>query len=607
MTTVKRAYVYLVALISLAMFSVGLVRLIEVLLEPVLPGSAGFTPPDSSAFRQNVAFYGAILLVGLPVWVGHWSASNRWTRPSSATAVAERTSVLRNLYLYGLLAITMLTALYTASGAATAVFDLLLGRATFRPTALSEPAIRLFVALVLWRYHWSVLVFERALTAETGAGATIRRLYGYGVSFVALVTFVDNAVLLASVVWQSWFDASRAVAFRDLVAPFSGGTLAALGVWLGHYRWTSDWVGDHGRQAPLSARKLAESGQTFVSAKAPVDDRSSTLRSVYLFAAVGLTVAGTLYFSSQALFVLFRALLGPGDTPGPTPLVIALGRPISGSAVFGPLWIWHWLVVQREAANQVEAPRQATLRRLYHYVVALVGATMLVVAAAGSLRLLVDLLDASATNIGLTSWQDQLALYLALAIVGLSAWLYHWLRAQRLASRPGILGSAERGSLSRRLYLYLGVLAGVLTLLFQGSTLLYALLKLALGEPPGGHPWSDLARAISDSVVLGLVLVYHWRTLAADAAWPEEHPTLALPDIPALETEIPVAEAPTACVLAIITGPQREAIEALLAQLAGSLPSGSGLQIRWTELAESTIPKVLRPDRGRGGPSTRLS
>ena len=68
-----------------------------------------------------------------------------------------------------------------------------------------------------------------------------------------------------------------------------------------------------------------------------------------------------------------------------------------------------------------------TIRRIYAYVLALAGLAMLSAACANLAQLLIDVLFGTATTANAAYVRDQAASWGAAALVGLPAWLLHWL------------------------------------------------------------------------------------------------------------------------------------------------------------------------------------
>jgi len=95
-TTIRRIYAYLLAFAGLAMVSIAMANLVQLLVDLVLQ-----VPVVSSDryVRDTVSLYAAAALVGLPVWLVHWL----WIGRSVRADPEERASTLRRLYVYAVL------------------------------------------------------------------------------------------------------------------------------------------------------------------------------------------------------------------------------------------------------------------------------------------------------------------------------------------------------------------------------------------------------------------------------------------------------------------------------------------------------------------------
>ena len=93
MKTVRRLYFYAVSLISLEVVLWGLIGLVRSILNPTIVGS--------SASRLAQAL--SLILVGVPVFLIHWSTAQRNSRES----MEEHSSGIRAFFLYASLAFTL--------------------------------------------------------------------------------------------------------------------------------------------------------------------------------------------------------------------------------------------------------------------------------------------------------------------------------------------------------------------------------------------------------------------------------------------------------------------------------------------------------------------
>src|SRR5919202_4160652 len=108
MTTVRRTYVYLLAFAGLAMLSIALANLAQVLIDVALQSPVARA---DGYVRDTISLNAAAALVGLPAWLLHWW----WIQRLARSDQRERDSTLRRLYVYLVLASAMLVAAFSAA------------------------------------------------------------------------------------------------------------------------------------------------------------------------------------------------------------------------------------------------------------------------------------------------------------------------------------------------------------------------------------------------------------------------------------------------------------------------------------------------------------
>jgi len=488
MIAVRRVYVYLVAFVSLHVLAWGAAELGRALIVAFYPSGGEI----ATGLRQEVARHGALLLVGVPIWLLHWSLANR----SARRDVAERSATLRRLYLYAVLATMAIAFVAAAQNALEAVFRAVLSEAA-SPGATAGKQIAaqlpwLLLSGVLWLYHRQTAASDRASAGETGGGATLRRWYVYGVAFVSLMYLLSNASRIARLTWEML--ASTAVGSSAGAPPSSlGGAIAtaivSLGVWLSH--WTLRASG------PIRSEIAAQ------------DDRS-TLRSVYLFGGLAVAVAVALAALAQLLYYALVRALGVSDPGGVGGnLLVALAGPATTTLVYGVAWLYPRRAVAVQAESRAELPDQAGVRRLYVYLVALLAMAVLAAGAGGILWTLADMATAAPRVVGSAGWwKEQVSRYATFLAVGLPVWALHW--------GPVAAREVEARSLARRIYLYVTLGAAVLALLGASVGAARELLLLLLGEAATSSAVTNLARAVSVAAVSGVVVAYHQQILRRD-------------------------------------------------------------------------------------------
>src|SRR5579859_6850157 len=129
MTAVRRIYIYLVTFAALGTLALGVANLLRALLEAWV-GTASAASPGH--LQDQVSLWGAAALVGLPIWFVHWTWARRLSRDP-----AERSSPLRRLFLYGVLAGSTLTAWIALDESLTGIVSAISGA----PVALVRAGI----------------------------------------------------------------------------------------------------------------------------------------------------------------------------------------------------------------------------------------------------------------------------------------------------------------------------------------------------------------------------------------------------------------------------------------------------------------------------------
>jgi hypothetical protein len=107
-----------------------------------------------------------------------------------------------------------------------------------------------------------------------------------------------------------------------------------------------------------------------------------------------------------------------------------------------------------------------------------------------------------------TGPRTELARDLSWLLIGLPVWLLHWSPMQ--AQTAGERSWDETRATIRRWYLYIVAFAGVAVLLFSAGHVVYEAVLVALGRAPDPALVGNLSHALTDGIVAGSVLWYHW-------------------------------------------------------------------------------------------------
>jgi hypothetical protein len=475
MVTVRRWYIYLVCAVSLQSVTWAVIALGRNLLIQTRTPDVAF-----------IAFQIAVIVIGLPLYLAHWLWVARLVRQTAD----ERESALRRFYLYGTLASCLGPFAVNAFHLLTTLLWQVFGRQgrTLLGREFGEVLINTLTAMVVltlsWAYHQRLTTQDAKHAPETGNAATVRRLYVFGFSAVG-VTMTTLAVihLLRWLMYQ--FGERTGIQGSDLGRFTDEVTRLVVGasLWLFFWRWAQN-----------------------LFAGSNEEEHESALRKFYLYAIVFISALGTVANATGILAGVFRRLLAlppRGDIRGPLPIIIGLGV----------LWAYHAFVLRADAARAAEAPRQASIRRLYLYLVAAVGLGAFVTGLGGDLQALIYSVAEKFISDNL---REQLAWYTSALIAGLPVWLLPWRSAQIGAVAPGPAGADERRSVVRKIYLYFFLFVATMTVLGSAVYIVYRLLSLALGADLDGNLLTDLAQAIAYGLMAVGVWLYHGAALRGD-------------------------------------------------------------------------------------------
>jgi hypothetical protein len=547
MQIARRVYLYLVTFISLQLVLSGAANLLRLLAELVLGTTRNTLLFTSDYRREQFSLWGAVLLVGAPVWAIHWYLAQRGVAAARPEAAQERRSVLRKLLIYAVLGVALWQVLFAFANLVRAFLLAFsaVGDRVLRDTAGGAVATLLAYGAG-WAYYWWVRNADNAVAPETQGAATVRRWYFYLANYATLSVTMWATAQLARHVWELLTTQSTAVLSDNFTVPQrfasdAGWLLAGAALWSWHWLFVQ-------REVTHAA-----------------DEQQSALRKVYLYGVILQTVAVTLTNLALFGYKLLQLLLGGNTRAGigaDQSLLTAAGGPLLTAAVYGAFWAYHREALNHDARLVAEQPRQASIRRLYSYLVATVGLAVLAGGAADLLRLLVDFWLGGRATIALTrpGWADQISLFITLILVGAPVWASEWLRIQWLALAPA--GEAERQSLIRRIMLLLVLFSTVIALLASAAVLFYQLLR-NVGTALSGSAISDLSWALGVSITASALLVYHLRVLVDDQR--------ARP-APPVVTPAPATGAAT--MLLLIQG-DAAALTAAVTAAQDALPAGS--------------------------------
>lgn len=165
---VRRIYAYLVAALGLIALLGGVVGLLTQLIDLLtLPAMVGL-----NFYREQVALYAAMTVVGAPVWLLPWRSMQKLAATDmQAAGLDERRSTVRKIYLYFFVFIASLAVFGSIGWFVYHILTALLGADLpddFLTLVLNALVIGL-VAAGVWLYHWAAIRRDSRLEQQTEA------------------------------------------------------------------------------------------------------------------------------------------------------------------------------------------------------------------------------------------------------------------------------------------------------------------------------------------------------------------------------------------------------------------------------------------------------
>ncbi len=474
----KRFYYYGLSFVALMVAASGLSLLVDYVADVVA------TTDLFSRGQERLALGIAMTLVGTPVWMLLWHLAQR----SVVSVPWESRALGRRVYIYLVLTVS-------AAVAASGLITLL--RWAFRVDEFNGGGIALpLVWGAVWAYHWQV---ARSSGREEVGRDPVRGLYQHATAWYGLgmLTVGSGIVLwrMLLLAYDTWLGTD--LLYSDNTGLWGGVTATAVAValvgaawWWWHWHW---------------------------AARA---DAGSPIRQVYLnlFTILPGTVAVLVSLTILLFRVLQLALGGPDDSVVEHFRIVPWALPVAlaGTA----LWGYHWTVARQEAPSGGGVPAG---RRIYRYLVAAVGLAGLGVGLVLLIAAVIGGVAATLQDILLeqSSW-DVLALALALLVVGIPIWWYHWSGVQREVHTGAV---EEVAAPARRFFVYLIFGAAALIALGNLSAILFMVLRDALEGSLSPQLVQDIKWSIAMVIVAGAGSGYHWLVLKEDQRmFPEEEP-----------------------------------------------------------------------------------
>ena len=481
MKSIRRLYFYLVALISIEIVLWGLVSLLRSIVDQTISGGA-------DALAQALA----LILVGVPIFLIHWL----WAQRAAARDEEEKTATIRAAFFYAMLLGTLIPVaqnlLSFIDRSLVQVTGLGVGRAfpTFGQQTLADNLIAILMNGIVAAYFWNLLRGEWATLPEKENFAEVRRLYRYlwMLYGLLLTVFGTQQILqfLLHIPGDVLGDLGRDVAVN-------GVALLIIGTPVWAYSW---------RVIQNSLADPAEMGSTL------------RLGILYLLALGGVITVIT------TAFMVIKTILGAllGQDISFNELLRNVGGPISIGVPLGLVWAYYGYWLNRHIEAVGDRVRQAAMKRLYNYVLSLIGLVVSFVGVASLFRFIIDTLIGSGILMNDTM-RGTLAASVASILVGLPLWLMIWRPMQAEALTSDEMGDHARRSVLRKTYLYLVLFVSVIGGMATAVGLVYQLIRVVLSGDTGSDFLNTVLNLTQLLFLFSVVLVYHLNVLRKDGAY----------------------------------------------------------------------------------------
>lgn len=476
MKTIRRIYFYLVAAISVEVMVWGVINLLRSIIH------AGIVT-DST---QNLSMGLAQVVVSIPIFLIHWLVIQK----DAGKSEEEQSSLLRAMFLYGIelgmlvpvvqnLLAAVIRQLLDVGGSSR--MTALLGQSQ----SLTDNLIAVVINLLFAYYFHRILTHDWKVSSNTGSLVEMQRIYRYFWSLYGLgMTLLGVQMLITFLLPR------QAVLTADplaaLVNPLS---LIVLGLPI----WVVAWMSIQSR---LDQAEERYSGW-----------RVGILYVLALGAAICCAAAG-IFILDRVLRILF------GTASTLQQFIWDIRAPISLLVPMGVVWAYHQRQLFADIDSRADVFTRQAMKRVYNYLLSLMGLGFTVTALIMLLQLMVRILltrtDTFHGN------EIQIAQGIGLLAVGVAFWLIHFIPENQIALAEDEAGEHARRSLIRKIYLYVVVFAGVVGVMATGGVTIYIVLQ-GLFEANLTTHLTDILIGIGQVIVFGVFLGYHLTNLGRDA------------------------------------------------------------------------------------------
>lgn len=289
-------------------------------------------------WREPLASGVANVIIGGLFWGYLWVYAARLLRGETLAAHSERESLLRRVYLIGILGFTSVASLiFISNGIERAIWEVLddrhvAGRAE-QVREIGGPFLAVVPFVLLGLFHHMRLLDEARRYQSAAQAAETRRVAGYALGFVGLAfTSLGTAALLWTLyLWIGGVATEAPLGmggWQGQVALGAAGAVSGAALWLWHW------------YRALQRMSLE-----------PNQEQISTARRTYLFAAVGGALVGLIIGLAFVIYQLMQRALGVTDTGN---LAEDISGPLGLVTVMAAVAAYHGLLLLRDLRVQAE-------------------------------------------------------------------------------------------------------------------------------------------------------------------------------------------------------------------------------------------------------------
>ncbi len=521
LSTIRRLYFYIITLVSLLTGISAVGGLLRAITDAWLQQPSLMEIEVGNMVRNAIALNGGLLLVAAPIFLFHWRYIRR-----HLTTPAEIRATLRKLFLY--IALGSGVFLMVTNG-----IPLVRGMAEISSGQSLDasglwPSRWLFLILMIGmgvgvaRYFDHIIQADGDYGRELGRGSTVRRLFQTLLGLFGLALLIFGMGGLLETFWRLVLPVETLGTSNNWWSEPFGNAMALLV--FGALLWRANWQ-----------------RWTRITGATPKEAQTA-LHRFYLYTGVVASAVAALVPGALLLREILLILFGAGGGVL-AELLAKLTMPLAYIPVGVVAWRWHWRTISAEAIRYDdelgETPASATIRRLYYYLVAATGLTLVWFGLVEMVQMVLDVVGIMGmTTSGGRIWVEPLANGLSLLAVGAPIWALHWRTVQSVARQESPTGLAERASLPRRVYLYGVLLVGALTILFFLATVIYRVLLVLLGDPNANLFSTETAGDMARSAISAILWSVHLLALRGDNRLGVEGPEPSAPPIQAQRTDL---------------------------------------------------------------------